>query len=87
MNTTLNTRIRRITIGALLACLAIGGFVAQPKITAPVPGKPPSLTLTAPNAPPPTTEGEATVKVVPGPEPWYTLFTTGEVVGYIEPCG
>ena len=86
MNTIPMPRIRRLAIAAALACLAIGAFVAQPKVTLPGPGKPPELTLTTPN--PTATEGEgATVKVTPGPEPWYTLFTSGEVVGYIEPCG
>ena len=34
----------------------------------------------------PATEGDA-VTVPPGPDPWYSLFSTGEVIGYIEPCG
>jgi hypothetical protein len=80
-------RIRRILIAAALTGLAIGAFVAQPKVTLPGGGKPPELTLTTPNQAPPTTEGEVTARVTPGPEPWYTLFTSGEVVGYIEPCG
>ena len=71
-----------------LAGLAVGAYVAQPKIAPAAPGKPPSMTLTTPNPPAPTAEdGQATVHVTPGPEPLYTLFTTGEVVGYIEPCG
>ena len=72
---------------AVLACLAVGAFVAQPKLTVPAPGKPPSMTIAIPNQPSPTAEGQPTVTVTSGPEPWYTLFTTGEVVGYIEPCG
>ena len=87
MRPNLTLHLRRLTVIAALACLAIGAFVAQPKLTAPTPGKPPSMTLTTTNQPSPTTEGQPTAKVTPGPEPWYTLFTTGEVVGYIEPCG
>lgn len=86
MNSTVTPHLARLAIPAILACLAIGAFVAQPKIT-PAPGKPPALTLTMPNQPPPSTEGQVTATVTPGPEPWYTLFTSGEVVGYIEPCG
>ena len=87
MRTILRPHLRRPLVTAALACLAIGAFVAQPKLTAPAPGTPPSMTLTTPNAPSPTAEGQSNVVVTPGPEPWYTLFTTGEVVGYIEPCG
>jgi len=87
MNTSPMPSIRRFVVAGALACLAIGAFIAQPKVTAPTAGKPPSLTLTTPNPPPPGTEGQTTVTVTPGPEPLYTLFTSGEVVGYIEPCG
>ena len=31
--------------------------------------------------------GEGSVTVLPGPDPWYTVFGTGEVIGFIEPCG
>ena len=55
-------------------------------VVAPGGGKPPSMTLTVPNQPP-SPDGAPTVVVTPGPEPWYTLFASGEVVGYIEPCG
>ena len=80
--------VRRTLVFVALAGLAVGAFVAQPKLAPPAPGKPPSMTLTTPNPQAPTGEdGQATVTVTPGPEPLYTLFTTGEVVGYIEPCG
>ena len=85
MRTILRSHLRRLLVTAALACLAVGAFIAQPKLTAPIPGKPPSMTLTDLNAPGPPPQTSATV--TPGPEPWYTLFTTGEVVGYIEPCG
>jgi hypothetical protein len=32
-------------------------------------------------------DAEAPATVVPGPDPLYTVFATGDVVGYIEPCG
>ena len=81
----MNRRMRPV-----LASLAIGGFafyaaIAQQKLNLPVeqkPGEPKKVLL--PEGPP--AEG-AMMSVVPGPEPWYTVFGTGEVVGYIEPCG
>lgn len=88
MTRFLTSRIRRFAIAAVLAGLAVGAFIAQPKVVAPGGGKPPTITLDVPNAATPSQAlGSATAKVTPGPEPWYTLFTTGEVVGYIEPCG
>ena len=40
----------------------------------------PSGATQAPGEGPPVT-------VIPSPDPLYTVFATGDVVGYIEPCG
>jgi hypothetical protein len=79
-----NRRLRLVIFAVALGLLAAGVAVTQPKVALPKAGKLPEATLTTPLQPPPA-EGGATV--TPGPEPWYTLFATGEVVGYIEPCG
>ena len=75
-------------VAIVVAMLACGALMAQPTIplrpAGPQAGKPPQMVV--PTAPPPT--GDTTpVTVPPGPDPWYTLFGTGEVIGYIEPCG
>ena len=61
--------------------LAIG----QPKLEAPKPaGQLPTMTIPEGQV---NNPGTPPVTVQPGPEPWFTLFGTGEVIGYIEPCG
>lgn len=73
-----------------LTAVILGAAFAQTQAPIPVgppktvPGKPPQMAL--PMTPPPTSEAKE-VTVPPGPDPWYTTFCTGEVVGYIEPCG
>jgi hypothetical protein len=79
------SRSRFLLFGLLFAVLAIYAPLAQQKLNLPIqqePGQPKKVVL--PEAPVPET---VTAAVVPGPEPWYTVFGTGEVVGYIEPCG
>lgn len=39
------------------------------------------------NVAPATRVPGSPVTVDKGPDPWYTVFGTGEVVGFIEPCG
>ena len=80
----MNRRLPLAALSLTLGLLAAGVALTQPKVTLPKAGKPPGLTLTTAPQPPPA-DGGATV--TPGPEPLYTLFATGEVVGYIEPCG
>ena len=72
---------------ALALALAAGGVAAgQPTVTVrQEPGKPPQVVL--PVTPPPPQGEPPSATVTPGPDPWYTVFGTGEVVGYIEPCG
>lgn len=84
---SLTPRLRRLVIAAALVCAALGVFAAQPKTPRPDPSAPFKLTLPQPNPPPPALDAQGSVTVTPGPEPWYTLFASGEVVGYIEPCG
>ena len=76
---------RGLPAGMLALTLWSGHAAAQPAAPArPAPGKPPQIVL--PGAP--TVAGQQrSVKVPPGPEPWFTIFGTSEVVGYIEPCG
>jgi len=81
----LSSRVRVLLTGLTIGLLAIPALLAQQRLNLPIqqtPGQPKKMVL--PEAPP--AEGIA-VHVVPGPEPWYTIFSTGEVVGYIEPCG
>jgi len=73
----------------MLPLAAIAGtliFAQSPVLVRPdrAPGRPPQMVV--PQTPPPTGDA-APISIVPGPDPWYTLFATGEVVGYIEPCG
>ena len=75
----------RPSLGIAVSILSASFALGQPKIEAPkTPGPLPTVTLptgqvNSPEAPP--------VTIQPGPEPWFTIFGTGEVVGYIEPCG
>ena len=81
----MTSRVRKMLTGLVLGLLAMYVALAQQKLTLPIqqtPGQPKKMVLA--EAPP--LEG-ASVHVVPGPEPWYSVFATGEVVGYIEPCG
>ena len=75
-------------VAMVLGLLACGELMAQPTIPVrpaeQLPGRPKQMVV--PTAPPPTGE-TAPVTVPAGPDPWYTLFGTGEVIGYIEPCG
>lgn len=74
-------RSRSLVFGGLLAFLAGAGLFAQPKVRVPgqsaAPAKLSVVEATTPTA----------VAVSPGPEPWYTVFGTSEVIGFIEPCG
>lgn len=75
-------RFRELSIGITVVLCAVAGLSAQPKV--PITDKPasvPTVSIT------PGLPGEGVVTVSPGPEPWYTVFGTGEVVGFIEPCG
>jgi len=82
-------RRRVVLVGfglAALAALAGRTLVAQPQKIAPPAqaGRPPKMAVPPGLAAPPSI---GAVVVTPSPEPWYTVFATGEVVGYIEPCG
>ena len=82
----LTSRLRLSLAGLAVGLITILAPFAQQKLNLPVqqePGQPKKMVL--PEAPP-APEGTA-VTVAPAPEPWYTVFGTGEVVGYIEPCG
>ena len=84
----MTSRPRAVLVAASLLALAVTGLFAQPKV--PVGEQPaPAPQPAPPKIPvgPPPQAGEASVKVAPGPEPWYTVFGTGEAIGYIEPCG
>ena len=83
-------RTRKLLIPLMFGILAIAGAIfgaiaQQEKIPMPAPQAPGQMKkMVLPEAPPAEGAGD---HVVPGPEPWYTTFATGEVVGYIEPCG
>jgi hypothetical protein len=66
----------------LIGLAAASGLLAQTRIDVEG-GDSAPMKVTAPEP------GKASqpVTVAPGPEPWYTVFGTGEVIGYIEPCG
>ena len=74
-------RSRLLIIGCSLGLFATALLLAQPKPEAPK-ASPTAPKLTAAEA---TPTPEVTVRS--GPEPWYTVFGTSEVVGFIEPCG
>ena len=74
-------RSRQLLINGLLSSFAAAGIYAQPKLNAPAqPVAPPKLAIADSATPAPLT-------VAAGPEPWYTVFGTSEVIGFIEPCG
>src|SRR5262245_2234033 len=76
-----NAAIRTVLAAAILIALASPVFLAEPqKIGAPGPGKPAKLSVPGFLGAPPT----ADIAVTPSTEPWYTIFGTGEVVGFIE---
>src|SRR5881409_3205814 len=83
---TVPRRFALVLLGLIV--LGAAGLFAQPKLQTtspgapgapPAPSAPPKLSVAAPQG--------GQIAVPPGPEPWYTVFGTGEVIGYIEPCG
>src|SRR5207244_13280292 len=82
----LTFRLRSLLVCVLLLTLAVAGLSAQEKV--PIGDSPPPAPPAAPATVPITAPaGAGTVVVSPGPEPWYTVFGTGAVVGFIEPWG
>ena len=73
--------MRALTAGLAAGVLAIAGAWAQPSVQIQnPPSAAPTVNINANAVMPPVT-------VAAGPEPWYTIFATGEVIGFIEPCG
>jgi hypothetical protein len=73
--------MRSLTAGLSAGVLATAVAWAQPSVLIQnPPSAAPTVNINQNAVVPPVT-------VAPGPEPWYTVFTTGEVIGFIEPCG
>ena len=95
MTSRLRWSIMGLAVGFATALVPL----AQQKIPLPAPAGTEATTATTPAPQEPgqlkkmvlpeaaAGPGGGAVVVTPGPEPWYTVFGTGEVVGYIEPCG
>ena len=72
---------RLFIVGIVSSLFATALPMAQPTPEGPKAAvAPPKISVSEAS---PTTE----VTVRAGPEPWYTVFGTSEVVGFIEPCG